>query len=59
MTNCKDCFCADVCYKYRDIREGRKFYCEYFDDEVYCHDFFDRNQILKLQCKIKDNDDYC
>lgn len=52
MANCKDCKCADICYKYRDICAGRKTYNEYFDDDVTCSDFIDRNRFVELPCKV-------
>jgi len=33
---CQHCSHKDVCYMYKDIQEGRKWYSEYFGDDVIC-----------------------
>lgn len=54
MASCKDCLIADICYKYKDMRDGKKTYSEYFGEDTYCEHFKDRNQFVELPCKIGD-----
>lgn len=52
MASCKDCLIADICYKYKDMRDGKKTYSEYFGEDTYCEHFKDRSRFVELPCKV-------
>lgn len=54
MASCKDCLIADICYKYKDMRDGKKTYSEYFGEDTYCEHFKERSRFVELPCKVGD-----
>ena len=48
LVNCKSCLSKNVCYKYKYIQEGKKEYSEYFDKDVSCEDYKNKDLYLKL-----------
>ena len=44
---CNRCMKKDVCFMYTNIKEGRKWYSEYFGKGVFCLNFVDSVEKLR------------
>ena len=46
ISNCEDCACKPVCYKYNNVIDGVSGWDSYFDEDSDCEDY-----VKKLPCK--------
>ena len=53
-TICKQCVHLNVCYMYKNINEGKKYYQDYFGEGVMCPDFIQMFRIVEVNTDVNE-----
>lgn len=56
---CRQCSHVDVCYMYKDIEEGRKWYEEYFGDDTICPYLYNRTIVMTNMFDVVERHEDC
>lgn len=56
---CQHCSHKDVCYMYKDIEEGRKWYSDYFGEDVLCPYLYNRTTVMTNMFNVVERHEDC
>lgn len=56
---CQHCSHKDVCYMYKDIEEGRKWYSDYFGEDVLCPYLYNRMTVMTNMFNVVERHEDC